>query len=150
MSRRWVFPVLKAAVALMAGGLGLTVAMGLLDTEAGGGRLTGPLVRLCLCGSLALLLCAALSFTRRAVVTVSTLTAALLCLPLFLYRLAPSLLDRLSDVPASTVPIRTVTFEPMATAGLVTIGLLVVLHAGLRRRDGRSLGPRTTRSHGVR
>ena len=136
MSRRWSSPILRAAIAFVAGGLGFTLAMNLLDTEAGGGRLTGPLVRMCLCGSLVLLLCAALSFTRRGIVAVLTLAAALLCLPLFLYRIAPSLLTRLTDAPASVVPSQTVTLDPVALAGLVTLGLLALLLVGFQNRGG--------------
>ena len=134
MRRRWSRPILEAAVAFVAGSLGSTLAMDLLDTEAGGGRLTGPLVRMCLCGSLVLLLCAAFSFTRRTIVTVLTLAAALLCLPLFLYRVVPSSLTWLADAPASVMPSQVVTLDPLALAGLVTLGLLALIHASFRNQ----------------
>ncbi len=136
MKRQWLAPVLKAVSALLAGILGLMLAMNLIDTEAGGGRLTGPLIQICPGGSLLLLLCAALAFTRRAIVAVLTLVASLACLPLFLYRVAPSLLSWVSQAPASAAPGELLTFDPMAVGGLIAIGFLALVHVRLPDRAG--------------
>lgn len=124
MRKQWTMRVLPPISALAACVLTFTLARNLVDTEAGGGQLTGPLVDLCLVGSVTLLVCAALLFAGRLMVTMVTLVAALLCLPLLLSRIVPSSLSWLSDVPSSVVPAHAVNFDPLAVSG--TVAVLVV------------------------
>lgn len=129
MNMRLTIPVLRAGSALLAGGLGFTLAMNLLDTEAGGGQLSGPLIRLCLGGSVVLLLCAVLVFVRPGVVGWLALLGAGSCLPLFLYRVAPSLLSWASSAPASIVQDGFFNLDPLGIGGLLATGFLWLAYA---------------------
>ncbi len=131
MSRQPTFFPLRWASVLAAAGLCLFEALSLADTEAGAGQLTGPLIELCLAGSVGLLICAALLLVRWPLAALVTPVAALLCLPLLLYRVAPFSLAWLTDAPASVAPAH-FNFDPLAIAGLAA--LIVAALMSLRGR----------------
>ncbi len=124
MRHTWVNTVMRTIVALVAGAIGFTVAMNLLDTEAGGGGLTGPLIRLCLAASVVLVVCGLLAFARRRIVSVVGIAAAAMCLPLFVYRIAPNLLAWATDASASVGAAQAPGSDPLAIGGVVAVLLV--------------------------
>ena len=129
MAKRSTSALLRSACALVAAGLCLLEASGLAGTEAGAGRLTGPLIELCLGGGVGMLICAALLLTRWPVAALLTPVAALLCLPLLLYRIAPSSLTWLTDAPASVASAQPFNPDPLAIAGLAALLVAVLVNA---------------------
>jgi glycerol-3-phosphate acyltransferase PlsY len=67
--------------------------------EFGGGTLTGPLVDLNNIGGLLFIVALILTFIYRRLAAICALVASLLCLPLYLYRMAPGIAQRL--IPGS-------------------------------------------------
>lgn len=127
MPKRSRFALLQSVSALAAAGLCLLEALGLAGAEAGAGRLTGPLIELCLAGGVGLLICAALLLARWPVTRLLTPVAALLCLPLLLYRVAPFSLAWLTDAPPSVTPTRFFSLDPLAIAGLAALIVVTVM-----------------------
>ena len=109
--------------------------MSLLDTEAGGGRLTGPLIRLCLAGSVVLVLCAMLAFTRRRIVSLIAMAAAVMCLPLLVYRIAPGSSAWMTDAPSSIGSAQATSADPLAIGGLIAVAVVLAVFG--RTRLGR-------------
>ena len=137
--------MIPVALTLVCAALALVTSDDLLGTEFGGGQLTGPLVRLCLAGGALLVVCAVLAYVRPRIAAVLTAVAALLCLPLFLYRVAPSTLSWVSSAPASALPAGAVVYDRQAIAGLFALGALIAVHL----RTWRKAWNRDTKhSHG--
>lgn len=132
MLRPRIASTIRFASALATGAMGFTVAMNLLDTEAGGGRLTGPLIKLCLAASVTLVGCAVLVFTRRRIVSLVAVIAALCCLPLFVYRIAPSAMGWLSEAPSSVTSAQTLNPDPLAIVGVLSMLVLWTVYGRIK------------------
>ncbi len=120
----------KAATAslclVICGAVALVNYLELSDTELGGGSLTGPLLDIALSGALLFVLCGLAAWKFRAVARYLSIVAALLCLPLYVFLIAPyAILWMSSSVPSVAYP--PVIFNTEAIAGLAMIVLAGLL-----------------------
>jgi hypothetical protein len=132
---------MKAAFAslclVLCGAVALVNYLDLADTELGGGALTGPLLDIELSGALLFILCGLAAWKFSAIARYLSIAATLLCLPLYIFLIAPhAVLWMSSSVPSVAYPIFIFNTEAIA-------GLAMILLAGLLQfwPRSRALGP---------
>jgi hypothetical protein len=86
-------------------------------TEFSGGWVTGPLLQLNFAGSILFVLAFVLTFLRQRIAAVAALVASILCLPLYLYRVAPGLFPGLRSVSPELI----FTWDGWAASGILII-----------------------------
>lgn len=125
--KAWII-ALKVASLVVCVAVTFPQAMDLLSMEFGGGGLTGPLVYLALAGCGLFVAAMALTFVTPRTGTIVAGFAAIICLPLDAYRIAPSSLSWLTSAPASVRSSSTVHFSTPALQSLIAIAIMVAVH----------------------
>ena len=108
--------------------------MDLLGIEFGAGALTGPVVRLCLLGCGLFAVAIRMAFVSPRPGAAVACIAAVLCLPLDAYRIAPASLPWLTSAPAAVRSSELVHFDAPAIESMVAIIAMLLLHLALRRK----------------
>jgi hypothetical protein len=121
---------MKAAIAslclVICGAIALINYLDLSDTEMGGGSLTGPLLNIELCGALLFFVCGLTALKFMTVARYLSMLATFLCLPLYIFLIAPYSILWISS-GASSVAYPLFIFNTEAIAGLAMIILACVL-----------------------
>jgi hypothetical protein len=115
---------------LLAALLQIWFAFSLDGSEFSGGRLTGPILNLADYGGYLFLLSAVLAFFLLRVSSIMALTAALLCMPLYLYFIAPGVFRKLFPGEYS-IPITSVftwSFPALAGVGSLAVAGFVSVY----------------------
>jgi len=102
----------------------------LTDTELVGGSVTGLTIDLAAIGALLFLAAIAATFIRRKAGAITGILAALICLPLYTYRLFPRPFARIVGGVWAVPPTMDFSYHPWSVAGALTSILVLCLCAG--------------------
>jgi hypothetical protein len=118
----------QAAACLLCAAIAWRYGSSLVGTEFSRGWLTGPLLDMKDVGSLLFLLALLLTFFYRRIAAGTTLTACLLCLPLYLYFAAPGLFRRVFSRGEWSGPLRTGSvWDNWTVTGIVVLAITAYL-----------------------
>src|SRR5580658_7277345 len=99
--------MIQAASYLICAAVAFKYSFDIVGTEFGSGMVTGPLLTSHVNGSILFILASILIFIYRRAASISAMLASLLCLPLYLYFVAPGLFQEifagLYSVPPQTI-----------------------------------------------
>jgi hypothetical protein len=101
-----------------------------IGTEFGGGSITGPVLDASLIGAFLYMLALVATVALPRVAAVSAFIAALLCLPLYIYRTLPSLFVRMSGGEWKDPPRGVFVWHGWSMTGLLVSVLVVCLCSG--------------------
>jgi len=118
---------LLGASCLLAALLQLWFAFPLDGSEFSGGRVTGPILNLSDYGGYVFLIAAVLALFLPRLASVMALAAVLLCLPLYLYSIAPGIFRQLFPGEYKMPIASSFTWSPRALAGIASVAVVVCI-----------------------
>jgi hypothetical protein len=119
--------LLQAASCLVCVVLAQRNSFGLGGTEFSGGRLTGPILDSLEIGSLLFVLALVFTFVRPRIAAVLAILASLLCLPLYLYFIAPGPFRRVFRGEYSVPLQANFVWDRSAILGVLTVAVAMCI-----------------------